>query len=97
MFTAVIAIPLLAYLAGLNPVTSFWFAYIVTRPVGASFADWLGFPRTVGGLGIGHGPVSLASALVFACFVAYLAVSRRDIPLAPARHAARPVPPPRNW
>jgi uncharacterized membrane-anchored protein len=97
MFTAVIAVPALAYLAGLNPVTSFWFAYIVTRPVGASFADWLGFPRSVGGLGIGHGPVSLVSALVFVCFVGYLAVSRRDIPLEPGRHAARPVPPPRNW
>jgi uncharacterized membrane-anchored protein len=85
LFTAVIAIPALAYWwLGLNPIASFWFAYIVTRPVGASFADWMGFPPSVGGLGLGHGPVSLISAAILVCFIAYLAVSRRDVPLEPA-------------
>jgi uncharacterized membrane-anchored protein len=91
MFTAVIAVPALAYWwLRLNAIASFWFAYIVTRPVGASFADWMGFPHSVGGLGLGHGPVSLVSAAVTACFIVYLAVSRADVPRGPAR--AAPVP-----
>jgi len=37
-----------------NGIFAFWFAYIFTRPVGASFADWLEKPRQVGGLDLGH-------------------------------------------
>jgi uncharacterized membrane-anchored protein len=60
VFAAVILIPWGGFrLAGWNAVGSFWFAYIVTRPLGASFADWLGADRSVSGLGLGHGPVSL--------------------------------------
>ncbi|HWG61583.1 MAG TPA: hypothetical protein VG253_07705 [Streptosporangiaceae bacterium] len=81
IFTAVIALPAIAYWGfDLNAIAAFWFAYIVTRPVGASFADWMGFPKSVGGLGIGHGPVALVSAAVLVCFIAYLTVSRRDVP-----------------
>ena len=29
----------------LNPIVAFWVAYVVTRPLGASFADWLGKPH----------------------------------------------------
>lgn len=86
MFTAVIAIPAIAYwLFGLGEVAAFWFAYIVTRPVGASFADYLGFPHSVGGLGLGHGVVSLTSAAVFLALVGYLAVTGKDVqqPAAP--------------
>lgn len=86
MFTAVIAIPAVAYwLFGLNGVAAFWFAYIVTRPVGASFADWVGFPHSVGGVGLGHGVVSLTAAAVFLALVGYLAVTGKDVqqPAAP--------------
>ena len=58
MFAVVIAIPYVGYRwFGLNPIVGFWFAYIVTRPLGASFADWLAWPPSVGGLGLGprHG------------------------------------------
>jgi uncharacterized membrane-anchored protein len=80
LFTGVIAVPAVAYWLGLDAIASFWFAYIVTRPVGASFADWMGFPHSVGGLELGHGPVALVSAGVFVCLVAYLAITRRDYP-----------------
>jgi uncharacterized membrane-anchored protein len=80
MFTAVIAVPALAYWLGLNAIASFWFAYIVTRPVGASFADWMGFPHSTGGLALGHGPVALVSAAVFLCLAAYLAITGKDYP-----------------
>ncbi|MGW7004115.1 COG4705 family protein [Streptomyces sp. NPDC054933] len=80
MFAVLIAIPALAYWRfGLNEIFAFWFAYIVTRPLGASFADWMGVPHSRGGLGVGTGPVSLALAVVIAVFVGYLAVSRKDV------------------
>lgn len=82
LFMVAIVIPALAYRLGFNAVASFWIAYILTRPVGASFADYFGFPKHSGGLGIGHGPVSLvSSALVLMC-IAYLAVSGTGAPEA---------------
>ena len=81
LFAAVIAIPALGYRSGaMNPILAFWFAYVVTRPLGASFADWLAVPGYRGGLGLGTGPVSLALGAVIFCFVAFLAVSRPDVP-----------------
>ena len=52
---------------------------MVTRPLGASIADWLGKPRSVGGLAWGDGRVSLGFAALIVIFVAYLAVTRRDV------------------
>jgi uncharacterized membrane-anchored protein len=73
---------------------------VATRPLGASFADWLGKPRNVGGLALGDGPVALAFTLAIFCLVAYLALTRRDVQGIeraphPAEHAhllAEPVP-----
>jgi uncharacterized membrane-anchored protein len=80
LFTAIILIPLAAWRLGLNAVASFWFAYILTRPVGASFSDYLGFPQSSGGVGYGHGPAALVTMAVFVILVGYLAVSGRDKP-----------------
>ena len=45
LFAAVIAVPATGYwVLRWNPVFCFWFAYVVTRPLGASVADWLGKP-----------------------------------------------------
>ncbi len=80
MFAAVIAIPALGWWRlGWNPIFSFWFAYVATRPLGASFADWLGKSRHVGGLGLGDGPVALALGGAILMLVAYLAITRRDV------------------
>lgn len=74
LFAVVIAIPAVAHARlGLDPVVAFWFAYIVTRPLGASFADWLGVSRARGGLDLGTGPVSLTLILLIAVSVAFLA------------------------
>ena len=62
-----------------NAIFTFWFAYVVTRPLGASFADWLGKPKSVGGLGWGDGRVSLGLTVIIVCFVAYLGITRRDV------------------
>ena len=38
-----------------------------------------GVPPSRGGLGLGYGPVSLALAILIACFVGYLSVTRTDV------------------
>ena len=68
---------------------SFWFAYVATRPLGASFADWLGKPHSVGGLGLGDGPVALVLALAIFLLVAFLAVTHRDVQGRPAQPGPR--------
>jgi uncharacterized membrane-anchored protein len=79
LFAVLFALPGLAYwLLGLNEIAAFWFAYIVTRPLGASIADWLGKPY-LGGLGLGDDKVSFALLILIVGFVAYLAVTRRDV------------------
>ena len=84
-----ILIPAVGYLQlGWNAVFAFWFAYVLTRPLGASVADWLGKPKNLRGLGYGSGPVSLVLALVIICFVAYLAVTKIDTPDRRATDAA---------
>jgi uncharacterized membrane-anchored protein len=80
LFAAVIAVPAVGYWRfGWNPILSFWIAYVATRPLGASFADWLGKPASAGGLGWGDGTVALALTLAIAGLVAYLTVTRRDV------------------
>ena len=80
LFGVLILLPLLGYRwGGLNPIAAFWIAYILTRPLGASFADWLGKARSFGALGIGDGPVSLVLAILIVGFVGYLTMSRVDV------------------
>jgi uncharacterized membrane-anchored protein len=89
VFTAVIAVPAIArWRPGMNSILAFWFAYIVTRPLGASFADYFGVPHRYGGLGMGRGLVGLILTFVIVGFVGYLAVTRRDVD-APAAAPAR--------
>jgi uncharacterized membrane-anchored protein len=76
MFLVVIAIPALAHWRfGMNPILAFWFAYIATRPLGASFADWMGVSHARGGLDLGAGPVSIALAILIIGFVIYLSLT----------------------
>jgi uncharacterized membrane-anchored protein len=80
LFSAVIAVPALAWWRfNLNPIVAFWAAYIVTRPLGASFADWLSKPSSQTGLGLGDGVVSAIALVVFVALVAYVAATKRDI------------------
>ncbi len=80
LFAAVIAVPAMGYRwLRWNAVFSFWFAYVVTRPLGASLADGLGKPASVSGVGLGNGRVALVLALMILVLVAYLAVTRIDV------------------
>jgi uncharacterized membrane-anchored protein len=62
-----------------NAVLAFWLAYILTRPLGASFADWMGVSQARGGLAWGTGQVSLVLALIIIGFVIYLTVTHKDV------------------
>ena len=80
LFAAVIAIPAIAWWrGGLNPILAFWAAYVVTRPLGASIADWIGKPADKTGLGLGDGVVSGLALIAFVGLVAYFTVTRGDI------------------
>jgi len=80
MFAVVIAVPAVAYRwLGLNAIVAFWFAYIVTRPLGASFADWMGVAHTLGGLDWGRGDVSIGLTIPIVVLVAVLSVTRLDV------------------
>jgi uncharacterized membrane-anchored protein len=63
----------------LNAVAAFWTAYVITRPLGASVADWMALGHARGGLALGLGPVTAAWTVAIVGLVAYLALSRRDI------------------
>jgi uncharacterized membrane-anchored protein len=79
VFGVLIALPALAWArGGLNPIAAFWLAYILTRPLGASIADWISKPDN-GGLGAGDGTVSAVALLAFVGLVAYLTASGRDV------------------
>ncbi|WP_371865560.1 COG4705 family protein [Dictyobacter alpinus] len=80
LFAILIALPALAYwLLGLNEILAFWLAYILTRPLGASFADWLGKAPDQGGIGIGTGVVSLVLTALIVILVGYLTVTHKDV------------------
>jgi len=79
LFAGLMLIPAWGYWRlGWNPVLSFWIAYVLTRPLGASVADWLGKPASVGGLGLGDGPVAAVFAVGIIALVVYLTITRAD-------------------
>lgn len=84
LFSVLILIPLAAWRLGANPVLTFWTAYILTRPIGASFADWIGQPKSMTGLGLGHPPVFLTTGILSIAIVVYLKVTGKDILPVPA-------------
>ena len=79
-FLAVILIPAVAWWKfGLNSIAAFWMAYIVTRPLGASFSDWISKPSALTGLGFGNGRTAIVFGVAVFIAVSYLAVARPDI------------------
>jgi uncharacterized membrane-anchored protein len=80
MFTLIFAIPGLAHWRlHLNGIVAFWTAYILTRPLGASYADWMGVPHSLGGLDFGRGQVAVSLTIPIILLVGYLVVSRTDV------------------
>jgi uncharacterized membrane-anchored protein len=79
LFAVAIAIPAVAWGLGLNAVVAFWWAYVLTRPLGASVADYLSKDRSLSGAGFGDGPTALVATLVVAAAVAVLVFTRHGI------------------
>lgn len=81
LFAVLFVIPAIGYRwFGWDAIAAFWSSYVITRPLGASVADWLGKPF-LGGLGIGDGRVAIGLTLLIVILVAYLATTRPDLPV----------------
>lgn len=81
VFAALMVIPLIGWTTGLlGAVAAFWVAYVLTRPLGASVADWLGKPSARGGLDLTDGAVTLGMLVIFAAAVVWLERTRVDYP-----------------
>jgi uncharacterized membrane-anchored protein len=93
LYAAIMLIPAIGWWRfDLNPIVGFWFAYIITRPLGASFADWFSKPPSISGLNLGDGPVSGVALIVFVALVTWVAIKRIDVqpPHSLAPHAHHP-------
>lgn len=79
LFAIVFLIPAIGYRwFRWNSIFTFWFAYIMTRPLGASFADWTGKAHSFGGLGWGDGPVGGLLAGLIILLVTYVSITQND-------------------
>ncbi|MDD4886293.1 MAG: hypothetical protein PHO64_05135 [Thiomonas sp.] len=80
LFGGAIALAAAAYsLFKAGAVTTFWIAYILTRPLGATFGDWLSKPGAEGGLGLGTMGTSALFLAAIMLLVVYLTKTRRDL------------------
>ena len=80
IFGAGIALVTLAHYAfKLNAVLAFWLAYILTRPLGASFGDLLSQPSTNGGLGLGTVGTSVIFLTVITALIVYMTAAQRRL------------------
>jgi uncharacterized membrane-anchored protein len=96
LFGVVILIPALArWQLGLNGIAAFWMSYIITRPLGASFADYISKPKNTSGIDFGDGHTAIVFAVAVFVLVSYLAIARPDIqkPLQASAAQTRPTPP----
>ena len=79
IFAGAIGLVALAhYKFKLNPVLSFWIAYILTRPLGASIGDYLSSGQSDGGLGLGTTTTSIIFLLAILGMVIYLTRTKKD-------------------
>ena len=93
LFGALILVPALGFWRfHLNAVLAFWTAYVLTRPLGASIADWLGKPTQLSGLGWGDAPVSLLFGVLIVICVASMTVAGRQLQPTPSPALVRRPP-----
>jgi uncharacterized membrane-anchored protein len=74
-FGVLIALTMLAFYLGANSVLTFWIAYILTRPLGASLGDLLSQSREYGGLGLG---AMITSVIFLAIIIGLVTVAQRN-------------------
>ncbi|SNQ50135.1 putative integral membrane protein (Partial match) [Frankia canadensis] len=76
---ALIAIVVVAWRLGGQPVLAFWLAYILTRPLGANIGDWFATPKSEQGLGLGTALTSVIFLVAIGATVLYLTWSKADV------------------
>jgi uncharacterized membrane-anchored protein len=76
---AIAVVAFLHFVLKMNAILSFWIAYILTRPLGASIGDYLASPTEEGGLGLGTTVTSIIFLSTILALVVYLAISKRDV------------------
>ena len=76
---AIVVVAVFHFGLRLNAILSFWLAYILTRPLGASIGDYLASPKAEGGLGLGTNLTSFIFLGTILALVVYLAISKRDV------------------
>jgi uncharacterized membrane-anchored protein len=74
--TAIAAIAVCYYALKIDGILAFWLAYILTRPLGASFGDLLSQPTEYGGLGLGTIVTSALFLAIITAIVIYATVMR---------------------
>ena len=80
LFTVLICMPGVAWRQlNLGEVVAFWWAYVLTRPLGASFADYLCKAPDKSGIGLGEGPTAALLTVAVGVLVVYLSITRTDI------------------
>jgi uncharacterized membrane-anchored protein len=80
LFGVIILIPAVAWrFFGMNEVVAFWFAYVVTRPLGASLADWASKPHELSGANFGDAQTAVVLIALIAILVGYTTIARNDI------------------
>jgi uncharacterized membrane-anchored protein len=82
VFGALIAAIAAAYYLGADAVLTFWLAYILTRPLGASLGDLLSQARTYGGFGLGTAYTSIVFLIVIVALVTFVSFDGRRLPHA---------------
>ena len=76
---AILVVTILHFGLKMNAILSFWLAYILTRPMGASIGDYLASPTSEGGLGLGTNLTSIIFLSTILALVIFLAVTKRDV------------------
>lgn len=78
LFAGIIVLVFMAYkFLKLNAILSFWIAYILTRPLGASLGDLLSQPVKDGGLGLGTTVTSIVFLVIILILVIYLTIQQK--------------------
>lgn len=76
---AITIVAMLHFVFKMNAILSFWVAYVLTRPLGASIGDYLASPKAEGGLGLGTTVTSVIFLSTILGLVVFLAISKRDV------------------
>jgi uncharacterized membrane-anchored protein len=82
LFLIAFLLPAAAYRwLGMNAILAFWLSYVVTRPLGASFADFLAGPDWRGGISLGFPPITVVMTVMIVAALVYLSKTGDDQPV----------------